>query len=282
MRYLNIFVFIFLMVLLCITAVAKETEDCSEISNGVFIEKTCNITVTIGNNFEIVGHNDLPEVVRKSLTLKHITETRSIGGPVKFYEETSIITSVFPPRNGSVAWSVVFDKGKFILKSVLFHDNVHATLLFIMVILVAFAILSGIKTPIINFNPIHKFMTTNLLIGVFAGGIVGVFAGGNFMILIIFIVGVFASGIVGMIINIMTTQTDDGETVIGMMITGMFIGVFTGEITMNIIAEAIAGTYDTIRNITLEWILFCTLIIIIEYTIVFYRRHKERNKLATA
>ncbi|KXJ97800.1 MAG: hypothetical protein UZ19_OD1000864 [Parcubacteria bacterium OLB19] len=103
------------------------------------------------------------------------------------------------------------------------------------------SIVSGFSGKAV-YSPLMRFATIGILAGGLAGGLAGLFAG----VLAGVSTGVFAGALAG-------------------VSTGVFAGVSTGE-------------YGITATITLEWLLFCLLMILLEYLIVFIRiRYQQKD-----
>lgn len=159
MKYLNILVLLFL-VGFSTTTQAEKTFDCSEIIDGVFVVKDCTTMKTILNSYLIKGYATLPEVAKKELSTKNITELidKNNDGSVMIHEDENFL-SVFPPKKSMEKWSITYHNNNLAVEKNE-HSEFDFVLMFGMVGMFIITIFSGfsrINTGVLIYLPFYLF-----------------------------------------------------------------------------------------------------------------------------
>lgn len=163
-----------------------------------------------------------------------------------FYEGHKT-TSILPPKQLLITSQVSSVNG---VLEVIEVETQKLDLIFIMLAIAMTMIISGALGEI-TFNPINRSslsILTGLLIGMFFGELVGI--------------------TVGVLVGILTTNK------LTKALVGITVGALVG-ITVGVLVGESAGGYGLTNEATLEWIVFCILMIVLEYAIVFYRYRKQ-------
>ena len=222
---------------------------CFVFPNVIWAE-TPNQDCSVVNNEEIKKYPivGLPDELSGRLNDCHLTAAFSSEGEKIIFYETDITHSVLLPQMVTV-WKVSFSNGKFVVDGAN-RFIINERISFFMIIMVISVIFSGFTE-----NNISLFKRPAAS-GILVGALIGTLSGSV-------LIGAFAGGFAG-----------------NLLISGLinrFAGGFAGGI-----AGAFIMSYGLDAAITKEWYIFCSILIVLEYAIVFYRRYKERSTLATS
>ncbi|KXJ97805.1 MAG: hypothetical protein UZ19_OD1000869 [Parcubacteria bacterium OLB19] len=195
------------------------------------------------NKYPIDG---LPTELSGKLNRHHLTTAFNSEGKKIIFYETDITHSILLPQMVT-AWKVSFSDGKFVVDGAN-RFIINERISFFMIIMVISVIFSGFAK-----NNDLSLSKRPAAIGILVGALVGTLSSSLH-------IGSFAGGFAG-------------------GVAGGFAGGVAGGFAGGV-AGAFIISYGLAAAITKEWYIFCSILIVLEYTIVFYRRYKERSVLA--
>ncbi len=267
MKYFKIIFFLFVVSLSGTTwaYVFPNQEDCSEVVDGIFIQKTCT-TKTIKTETEIARYaiDGLPATLETKLKLRHLNEAGSSGKPVVFYQEPSITNSIFPPKEENIFWQISFDGEMFTVKKVI-RPGINLMSMGIIFILVILSLISGLSSTS-DLNPRQRQATQGAIYGMAIGLLVFTIinmtqeiitvGGVNFFVVLITVAGILAL---------------------------IYISSFIAPVVaVMLMALGYIGKPGLVLPDIIEWSTFCFVLIALEYIIVIARRHPFFNKNSTS
>ena len=245
---------------------SDKTEDCSRIEGEYFVQKTCTVSESTVVNIPIIG---LPKEIQGELNSEHLlTALDNIGTPQLFHtKKINDIDSLIPLSIFDYEWYVTYEDGNNKVFNVQSKKKDTDMLWYVIFIIYIIMLL---LTPFLSSNRFQNPKITLLLKPSLIGLVLGViflstkYTEISFSLFFGIISGVFIMFIIMIIAR---------DYIPAVIITELSL---FGSIPFLGYAFAITNGLTTA---TLGWLIFCLIVIALDYKMFFYYRNQEKKKL---
>ena len=247
---------------------SDKTEDCSRIEGEYFVQKTCTVSESTVVNIPIIG---LPKEIQGELNSEHLlTALDNIGTPQLFHtKQISGIDSLIPLSIFDYEWYVTYEDGNNKVFNVQSKKKDTDMLWYVIFIIYIIMLL---LTPFLSSNRFQNPKITLLLKPSLIGLVLGVIFLSTKYTEISFnqFFGIISVVFIMSIIMIIATR----DYTLAVIITELSL---FGSIPF--LGYAFAITNGLMSTTTLGWLIFCLIVIALDYKMFFYYRNQEKKKL---
>ena len=177
-------------------------------------------------------------------------------------------TSIIPPKERSTTSQILFVDNEFRVNETETHT--YSALLIILYIWIIIPMINSGNTGKITFNPNERFASFSIMAASIVGVILGITANNIYFGLI---AGAICGAAIGIYKGVKNEPYNNNDWIVDMIGASV-----VGAIASGLVAY-IVGANGLTASFIFEWTCFCLLMVVLEYTVVAYRSHQEKEKM---